>query len=72
MTAFPTLSRRDAIPIANAILSLSKKIAETVREWQCRARSRGDLMALSERELWDVGLTRVDAEREANKPFWRE
>jgi len=26
---------------------------------------------LDDRELWDMGLTRMDAEQEADKPFWR-
>jgi uncharacterized protein YjiS (DUF1127 family) len=38
-------------------------------EWRQRARSRLELMLLDDRELWDMGLTRVDARRESNKPF---
>jgi uncharacterized protein YjiS (DUF1127 family) len=41
-------------------------------EWHRRARSRGDLMALGERELSDMHLTRCDAVYEASKPFWKE
>ena len=43
-----------------------------ITEWRRRARSRGDLMALGERELWDMHLTRCDALYEASKPFWKE
>jgi uncharacterized protein YjiS (DUF1127 family) len=39
-------------------------------EWRQRARSRRELMSLDDRELWDVGLTRTDAGKECNKPFW--
>jgi len=39
-------------------------------EWRQRARSRRDLMVLDDRELWDIGLTRTEADQEANKPFW--
>jgi uncharacterized protein YjiS (DUF1127 family) len=39
-------------------------------EWRQRARSRLELMSLDDRELWDMGLTRMDADNEANKPFW--
>jgi uncharacterized protein YjiS (DUF1127 family) len=39
-------------------------------EWRQRARSRLELMLLDDRELWDMGRTRVDAHRESNKPFW--
>lgn len=40
-------------------------------EWQRRAAARRHLAALSERELKDIGLSRLDAWREAGKPFWR-
>jgi len=40
-------------------------------EWRQRARSRLELRSLDERELWDMGLTRMDAQNEADKPFWQ-
>ena len=39
-------------------------------EWRRRARSRDELMGLSDRCLCDIGLTRSDATFEAAKPFW--
>jgi uncharacterized protein YjiS (DUF1127 family) len=72
MSAIPTVSRRDSFAIANAIPSLRKKFIETLHEWRRRLRSRRDLMTLSDRDLWDMRLTRTDAEQEASKPFWRE
>ena len=39
-------------------------------EWQHRARSRRDLMNLSDVELRDIGITRCTAGYEASKPFW--
>jgi len=39
-------------------------------EWRDRARSRRELWALDDRELWDMGVTRMEADNEANKPFW--
>jgi uncharacterized protein YjiS (DUF1127 family) len=36
-----------------------------------RARQRQALRALDDRLLKDIGVSRADAEREANKPFWR-
>jgi uncharacterized protein YjiS (DUF1127 family) len=72
MTAIPTVSRRDALAITNAIPSLRKKFVETLREWRRRSRSRRDLMTLSDRDLWDMRLTRAEAGQEATKPFWRE
>jgi uncharacterized protein YjiS (DUF1127 family) len=69
--AITTWSRHDVLAMANAIPSVRKKLVETIREWGRRMGSRRDLMALSQRDLWDMRLTRADAEREANKPFWR-
>ncbi|WP_316977767.1 DUF1127 domain-containing protein [Shumkonia mesophila] len=44
---------------------------EKVAIWQQRQRYRAYLAAMGERELRDVGLCRTDAEREANRAFWR-
>jgi uncharacterized protein YjiS (DUF1127 family) len=44
----------------------------TLREWRRRNRERGQLAALDDRMLRDIGLTRTDAEFLSNKPFWRE
>jgi uncharacterized protein YjiS (DUF1127 family) len=40
-------------------------------EWRHRTRSRRELMGLDHSGLRDIGLSRCDAEREGNKPFWR-
>ncbi|HXQ67207.1 MAG: DUF1127 domain-containing protein [Alphaproteobacteria bacterium] len=40
-------------------------------EWQRRARSRHELMALGDDVLKDMGLGRSEAYREYSKPFWR-
>jgi uncharacterized protein YjiS (DUF1127 family) len=39
--------------------------------WHDTARQRRALLALSDHMLKDVGITRADAEREANRPFWQ-
>jgi len=39
-------------------------------DWQRYARSRHELMNLSDRTLRDIGLSRCDAGFEASKPFW--
>jgi uncharacterized protein YjiS (DUF1127 family) len=43
-----------------------------LREWRHRRNGRLELARLDERTLRDIGLTRVDAEFEINKPFWRD
>ena len=43
-----------------------------MRKWRQRKNGRLELARLDERMLRDIGLTRVDADYEINKPFWRE
>jgi uncharacterized protein YjiS (DUF1127 family) len=45
--------------------------ADTVLTWHERARMRRQLLSLDDRLLRDIGLTRLDARSEAEKPFWR-
>ena len=40
--------------------------------WSARHRQRRQLVDLDERLLADIGLTRVEAEAEAAKPFWQD
>ena len=47
------------------------QLVERYYTWRERARSRRDLMRLSEHQLHDIGLSRHDAETEWQKPFWR-
>jgi uncharacterized protein YjiS (DUF1127 family) len=46
-------------------------IGSEVGEWRRRLRDRRALVAMSDRSLRDIGLTRDDADWEARKPFWR-
>jgi uncharacterized protein YjiS (DUF1127 family) len=39
--------------------------------WHERARQRRSLWTLDDCMLKDIGISRTDAELEANKPFWR-
>ena len=48
------------------------RIQHTMRAWSERAASRRALAMLNDHLLRDIGLTRVDVERELMKPFWRE
>jgi uncharacterized protein YjiS (DUF1127 family) len=47
-------------------------VPAALREWRRRRNSRRELARLDERMLRDIGLTRVEAHHEINKPFWRE
>jgi uncharacterized protein YjiS (DUF1127 family) len=57
---------------------VSRVVAQGLRQardaillWQERARGRRQLLLLDEHVLRDIGITRLQAEAEANKPFWR-
>jgi uncharacterized protein YjiS (DUF1127 family) len=39
-------------------------------QWRETSRQRRVLGELSDQLLKDIGLSRVDSEREANRPFW--
>jgi uncharacterized protein YjiS (DUF1127 family) len=44
---------------------------DTLRLWRERARGRQQLRTFDDHLLRDIGITRLQAEAEANKPFWR-
>jgi uncharacterized protein YjiS (DUF1127 family) len=46
------------------------KLAVLFAEWRRRLQFRYDVQRLSERDLADMGLTRLDALYEMQKPFW--
>ncbi len=42
-----------------------------IANWIDRARQRQTLAGLEDHMLRDIGITRVEAARESQKPFWR-
>jgi uncharacterized protein YjiS (DUF1127 family) len=44
---------------------------DTLALWQQRARGRRQLRRFDDHLLRDIGITRLQAEVEADKPFWR-
>jgi uncharacterized protein YjiS (DUF1127 family) len=48
-----------------------RRLLSTLRLWQQRARGRQQLRHLNDHALRDIGITRLQAEAEATKPFWR-
>ncbi len=52
--------------------ALAMRVLNTLGEWQTRADQRRRLLALDNRLLSDMGISRADAVSESEKPFWRE
>jgi uncharacterized protein YjiS (DUF1127 family) len=50
---------------------LQAHLWQTLLVWQERATDRHRLALMGEHERKDIGITRLDAEGEINKPFWR-
>jgi uncharacterized protein YjiS (DUF1127 family) len=44
----------------------------TLRAWRRRLRERDQLSHLDDRMLKDIGITRAEALRLSDKPFWKE
>ncbi|MEM7222120.1 MAG: DUF1127 domain-containing protein [Pseudomonadota bacterium] len=56
---------------AQLLVSVAAGIGRTLMDWQARSSDRAHLQELPDYMLKDMGLTRVDADRESAKPFWR-
>ena len=71
-TIHPRTERaQQSVSIWQSVRSLLACSLDTLCLWQQRHRGRRDLLHLNERMLRDIGLNRVEAAREADKPFWR-
>jgi len=62
--AYAAWRRKEAIQPVAAAFTL-------IANWIETARQRRALAALDDHILRDNGITRVEAEREAEKPFWK-
>lgn len=60
-----------SLSATGSFLSLLRDLVERLLVWQERWEQRERLSGLDEHILRDIGLSRADAAREANKPFWR-
>jgi uncharacterized protein YjiS (DUF1127 family) len=50
--------------------NLFSRFKETLDQWDRNFTTRRQLYKLTEKELDDIGIDRVDAINEAGKPFW--
>lgn len=67
-----SIARPTFLAAIEAIGRVARHSAVAVVRWRERARERHILAGLTDRELRDIGVTRVEVWREVSKPFWRE
>jgi uncharacterized protein YjiS (DUF1127 family) len=56
---------------ADSSADLIQRLTDTLKTWKYRIVSRRELMELDAHMLRDIGLSDLEAHREASKPFWR-
>jgi uncharacterized protein YjiS (DUF1127 family) len=57
--------------VALAPMPMLKLLAQAIVRFR-RQRQRTSLAQLDDRMLRDMGISRLEAERESRKPFWRD
>jgi uncharacterized protein YjiS (DUF1127 family) len=68
----PQRLRKPWLPRAwRTLTAASLHAVDAILTWRERARTRRQLLMLDDRLLKDMGITRLDAQSEAEKPFWR-
>ncbi|HEY0834939.1 MAG TPA: DUF1127 domain-containing protein [Azospirillum sp.] len=70
-TGFSGTARVTSPGVGRAIGRLLMAVADTVAAWNERRRQRMALEALPDHLLSDIGVSRADADHEAEKPFWK-
>lgn len=58
--------------VSSRTAGIGEGLFSLIGEWLRRIEGRRELAGLCDRALRDIGITRVDAMREADKPFWRD
>jgi uncharacterized protein YjiS (DUF1127 family) len=63
----------NAVPVHGrpTLMRLVSPIVRRLIEWRARVMQRRTLAMLDDHMLKDIGLSRMDVEREVSKPFWR-
>lgn len=66
-----SMTRSRIMPKSGSRNALSMSLTGLIAAWRERHASRAALRRLDDHMLADIGLSRVDAEIEIAKPFWR-
>jgi uncharacterized protein YjiS (DUF1127 family) len=61
---------RQALPPAGTSRRAGAWLVNALLRWHELAHQRRRLLALDDRMLKDIGITRADATREGSRPFW--
>jgi uncharacterized protein YjiS (DUF1127 family) len=59
-----------AIGPAEILRAVGTRLVLALLQWQELAQQRRRLLALDDRMLKDIGITRADAWQEGRRPFW--
>ena len=54
-----------------SLSNLAVRLFDAIGDWADRSEQRRALAAASDHVLHDIGVSRLDAEGESEKPFWR-
>ena len=63
--------RSTARPSLSSPLQMLHGLSDLIGAWERRARERRMMAEMSDHMLKDLGISRGDAVRESQKPFWR-
>ncbi len=68
----PPLSASERVELRPTFRELLREGGNRLKLWCQRYRTRRQLLALEERILKDIGVTRAAALQEGSKPFWQK
>ena len=60
------------LPLEDTTSNFASRFYKTANTWRQRSRTRAQLAGISVHSLQDIGISRIDALIESNKPFWEE
>jgi uncharacterized protein YjiS (DUF1127 family) len=72
LRALPAGRNRIAARLGRMIQDLATMTFARLLFWHELARQRRALLALNDRMLKDIGISRAEAEHEANRAFWSD
>lgn len=65
-------SPRETAGRGRSLSDLAVRLFDAIGNWSERASQRRALASVSDHVLHDIGMSRLDAEYESEKPFWRK